>query len=486
MAEVTAALVKDLREKTGAGILDCKRALTETGADLEGAIDWLRKKGLAAAAKKSGRVAAEGLIGVASAPQTRRHGRSQRRDRFRRPQRSVPEFRRHRRRVGVADRPDVEALKAAAYPGTGRTVADELIHLVAIIGENMNLRRVSMLTVSKGVVASYVHQPLKPGLGKIGVLVAVESSSELDGLEQLGRQIGMHVAAARPDALDIAGVDPAALERERAILVEKARRCGPGAAGSWEPSTNSTSEWTMLCGCTTTSTWSMGTPKSHRASIISSPLLNSVAESMVILRPMFQVGCFSACSGVTSARSLAAVLRNGPPDASQDQTPHMPRWFPGQALENRVVLAVHRQDGHVVPLSLARDFLAGHHQNFLAGHRQCLPRLDRLQRRGQAGRADDGNQDEIGPLHRRQLDQAFGTAITLGPRGKLVANFIQRGCLVQRHRLRLEFGRLGQQRRRRFPRGQPHDLHPLGQVARDLERAFTDRSGAAENDNAFT
>ena len=122
--------------------------------------------------------------------------------------------------------PDVEALKAAPFPGAGRTVAEELTHLVATIGENMNLRRVSMLTVKSGVVASYVHQALKPGLGKIGVLVAVESTSEIDGLEALGRQVGMHVAATRPEALDVNAVDPAALERERAVLAEQARQSG--------------------------------------------------------------------------------------------------------------------------------------------------------------------------------------------------------------------------------------------------------------------
>jgi elongation factor Ts len=226
MAEVTAALVKDLREKTGAGMMDCKRALTETGGDLEGAIDWLRKKGLAAAAKKSGRVAAEGLVGVATAPQRAAMVEVNAETDFVARNEAFQNFVATVAGLALETGPDVDALKAAAYPGTGRSVADELVHLVATIGENMNLRRVSMLTVKTGVVASYVHQPLKPGLGKIGVLVAVESASELDGLELLGRQIGMHVAAARPDALDIAGVDPAALERERSVLIEKAREEG--------------------------------------------------------------------------------------------------------------------------------------------------------------------------------------------------------------------------------------------------------------------
>ncbi len=226
MAEITAALVKELREKTGAGMMDCKRALSETEGNLEGAVDWLRKKGLSAAAKKSGRVAAEGLVGVATAlnkgalvevnAETDFVGRNETFQLF------VTTVAKLALDVGE----DVEALKAAPYPGTGRTVADELVQLVATIGENMTLRRVRVLKVPAGVVASYVHQPVKPGLGKIGVLVAVEGTSELDALETLGRQVGMHVAATQPQALDISDVDPAALERERAVLMEKAREEG--------------------------------------------------------------------------------------------------------------------------------------------------------------------------------------------------------------------------------------------------------------------
>ena len=226
MAEITAALVKDLREKTGAGMMDCKRALTETGGDAEAAIDWLRKKGLSAAAKKSGRVAAEGLIGVVSAP-----GRAAmvevnaetdfvaRNEQFQALVEGVA-------KVALQVGDDVEAIKAAPFPGSGRTVADEITQLVATIGENMTVRRARVLSVEKGVVASYVHQPLRPGLGKIGVLVAVAGDGELDALETLGRQVGMHVAASRPEALDIASVDPAALERERDVLSEQARVSG--------------------------------------------------------------------------------------------------------------------------------------------------------------------------------------------------------------------------------------------------------------------
>ncbi len=226
MAEITAAAVKALREKTGAGMMDCKRALTESGGDAEAAFDWLRKKGLSAAAKKSGRVAAEGLVGVASmankAAMVEVNAETDfvaRNETFQALVQAVAQI-----ALEVGD--DVEAIRAAPFPGTGRTVAEELTHLVATIGENMNLRRASVLTVPHGVVATYVHNALKPGLGKIGVLVAVESANEQSALETLGRQVGMHVAAARPDVLDIDAVDPAALEREKAVLTEQARASG--------------------------------------------------------------------------------------------------------------------------------------------------------------------------------------------------------------------------------------------------------------------
>ena len=226
MAEVTAALVKDLRERTGAGMMDCKKALTENGADMEAAIDWLRKKGLSAAAKKSGRVAAEGLIGVASAPNKAAMVEVNAETDFVARNETFQAFVAEVAKAALVVGEGIEAIKAAPYPGTGRTVAEELTHLVATIGENMNIRRVRVLTVPQGVVATYVHAAVKPGLGKIGVLAAVEGSSELAALETLGRQIGMHVAAARPEALDIDAVDPAALEREKAVLSEQARASG--------------------------------------------------------------------------------------------------------------------------------------------------------------------------------------------------------------------------------------------------------------------
>jgi len=206
--------------------MDCKKALAESGGDLDAAIDWLRKKGLSAAAKKSGRVAAEGLIGVASAPNVAAMVEVNAETDFVARNETFQDFVSTVARVALETGEDIEALKAATYPGTSHTVADQLVQLVATVGEHMTLRRARVMRVKSGVVASYVHNALKPGLGKIGVLVALEAPSEIAGLEQLGRQIGMHVAATRPEALDITAVDPAALERERNVLSEQARASG--------------------------------------------------------------------------------------------------------------------------------------------------------------------------------------------------------------------------------------------------------------------
>jgi elongation factor Ts len=226
MAEITAALVKDLREKTGAGVMDCKRALAESAGDMEAAVDWLRKKGLAAAAKKSGRVAAEGLIGVSSRDRKAAMVEVNAETDFVARNETFQAFVEQVAHVALATGEEIEAIKAAPYPGGSGTVADQLTHLVATIGENMTIRRARVLSVAHGAVASYVHQPVRPGLGRIGVIVALEAPTELEGLELLGRQIGMHVAASRPDAIDIDGVDPAALEREKAILADQARQSG--------------------------------------------------------------------------------------------------------------------------------------------------------------------------------------------------------------------------------------------------------------------
>ncbi len=235
MAEITAAMVRDLREKTGAGMMDCKKALVEANGDMEAAVDWLRKKGLSAAAKKSGRVAAEGLIAVASAPRTAAMVEVNaetdfvaRNEHFQAFCAAVAEL-----VLTVGD--DIEALKNARYPGSmdlveggtaHRTVGEQLTHLIATIGENMSIRRAKRLHVTEGAVATYVHSAVKPGMGKIGVLVALEGASEIAALETLGRQIGMHVAAARPEALDVSAVDPSALLREKDVLSEQARASG--------------------------------------------------------------------------------------------------------------------------------------------------------------------------------------------------------------------------------------------------------------------
>jgi len=225
MAEITAALVKELREKTGAGMMDCKKALAETAGDLEGAFDWLRKKGLAAAAKKAGRVAAEGLIGLATdGPRgalvevNAETDFVARNEQFQGFVREVAKL-----ALGVDS---LEALVKAAYPGAGQSVAEKLTQLIATIGENMTLRRMTRLTVGKGAVVGYVHNAAAPGLGKIGVLVALESTGDQAKLAGFGKQLAMHVAAANPQALDIKSLEPASLERERAVLTEQARASG--------------------------------------------------------------------------------------------------------------------------------------------------------------------------------------------------------------------------------------------------------------------
>ncbi len=226
MAEITAALVKELREKSGAGMMDCKKALTENGGDIEQAIDWLRKKGLSAAAKKAGRVAAEGLVAVASdGPRAAIVEVNAETDFVAR----NAQFQAYAAAVAtlaLQAGDSVETLQAAAYPGTGRNVQEELTHLVATIGENMSLRRVRQLAVKQGAVASYVHNAVAPNAGKIGVLVALESAGDAAKLVALGKQIAMHVAATNPQSLTTADLDPAAIDRERSVLEEQARASG--------------------------------------------------------------------------------------------------------------------------------------------------------------------------------------------------------------------------------------------------------------------
>ncbi|MBP0493133.1 translation elongation factor Ts [Roseomonas indoligenes] len=226
MAEITAAMVRDLREKTGAGMMDVKKALVESNGDAEAAIDWLRKKGLSAAAKKSGRVAAEGLVGVVAAGTKAAMVEVNAETDFVARNEAFQGLVEAVAKVALEVGQDVEAIKAAPYPGAGHTVADEVTRLIATIGENMSIRRAKVLSVSSGAVATYVHSAVKPGLGKIGVLAALEGPNGDDTVLTLGRQIGMHVAATRPEALDVSAVDNSALERERAVLTEQAQASG--------------------------------------------------------------------------------------------------------------------------------------------------------------------------------------------------------------------------------------------------------------------
>ena len=226
MAEITAALVKELREKSGAGMMDCKRALEDSKGDLEAAFDGLRKKGLAAAAKKAGRVAAEGLIGVATAGKAGVVVEVNSETDFVARNELFQNFVREVAKLAVAADRDVEALKTASFAGNGKTVEGELTDLIGRIGENMMVRRVCRLSVAQGHVASYVHNSISPGLGKMGVLVVLESGASDEVLAPLGRQLAMHVAAANPQYLDTASVPGAALERERAVLRDQAATTG--------------------------------------------------------------------------------------------------------------------------------------------------------------------------------------------------------------------------------------------------------------------
>lgn len=225
MAQITAALVKELREKTGAGMMDCKKALNETAGNVEEAIDWLRTKGLATAAKKSGRVAAEGLVGVATAGNKAAVVEINAETDFVARNEQFQQFVEDAAIVALTTGDDVEALKNATMEN-GKTVAENLTSLIATIGENMTIRRVRVLEVGSGVVASYIHSALRPTVGKIAVLVALEAPSASADLEDLGRKIGMQVAAVRPIALSVEEVSSDELEREKAIFIEQARASG--------------------------------------------------------------------------------------------------------------------------------------------------------------------------------------------------------------------------------------------------------------------
>ncbi len=226
MAQITAAMVKELREATGAGMMDCKNALTESDGDMEAAIDWLRAKGLSKAAKKASRVAAEGLVGVSvdgtvgAAVEVNSETDFVARN---------PEFQSMVTAISTlapAAGGEVDKLNAAEFPGAGKSVADKVTELVGTIGENMTLRRTASVSVDKGVVASYVHNQVAPGVGKIGVLVAIETDADKAAAEAFGKQVAMHVAAAAPLALTPEEINSDIVERERAVFTEQARESG--------------------------------------------------------------------------------------------------------------------------------------------------------------------------------------------------------------------------------------------------------------------
>ncbi len=226
MAEITAALVKELRVKTGAGMMDCKKALVESDGDIDGAADWLRTKGLAAAAKKAGRVAAEGLVAItvndgagAIVEVNAETDFVARNEDFQGFAKTVAE-------LALAQDGDLAIVAATGYPGEDRTVEQQLKHLISTIGENMNLRRCAALLAEPGVVVSYIHNAVAPGLGTIGVLVALKSEAAADALSALGKQIAMHVAATSPQAITTDELDPKVVAHEREILTQQARESG--------------------------------------------------------------------------------------------------------------------------------------------------------------------------------------------------------------------------------------------------------------------
>ena len=225
MMSVTAALVKELREKSGAGMMDCKKALNETNGDMDAAIDWLRTKGLAAAAKKSGRVASEGLVAIsvsgtlgALVELNSETDFVSRNDEFQTFAKTLSFL--------ALKASDIEALKAMDYPNTGRTVAEELTHKIATIGENMSLRRMEKVSVESGAIVPYIHNATADGLGRIGVLVGLSSSADKTVLSGLGKQIAMHIAATTPASISVDDLDPEMVARERDVLIEQAKASG--------------------------------------------------------------------------------------------------------------------------------------------------------------------------------------------------------------------------------------------------------------------
>ena len=229
MTDITAAMVKELRESTGAGMLDCKKALTETNGDMEQAVDWLRKKGLASAAKKASRIAAEGLVAVAVDGNKGAVVEVNSETDFVAKNDLFQEYVEDAAQVALMYKGEICDMKTFQCPKVHKSFEERLTDMIAKIGENMNLRRAKMIEVSNGVVASYVHNAAKPNVGKIGVLVALESNGDKAKLAELGKHIAMHIAASAPQFLNIASVDPAAVEHEKAIFSEQAKASGKPA-----------------------------------------------------------------------------------------------------------------------------------------------------------------------------------------------------------------------------------------------------------------
>ena len=226
MTEITAALVKELREKSGAGMMDCKKALTENNGDIEAAIDWLRAKGISKADKKSGRTAAEGLIGIAGAGHKAVVVELNSETDFVARNDAFQDLVRGIANVALATDGTVDAVSAATYPASGKPVADTIKDAIATIGENMTLRRAAKLEVEHGVVATYIHNAAGDGIGKLGVLVALKSVGDKAVLTSIGRQVAMHIAATNPLAIRAEEVDAAVAERERNVFIEQARESG--------------------------------------------------------------------------------------------------------------------------------------------------------------------------------------------------------------------------------------------------------------------
>ena len=223
---LSASMVKELRDKSGAGMMDCKKALQETNGIMEEAVDWLRKNGLSAVAKKSGRVAAEGLIGVTVKESSGAIIEINSETDFVARNEIFQGFVRTCSELAIDNNNDVNFLKQLAYPNSGRTVEEELTNNIATIGENMNIRRIETLKISNGVVISYVHNSVKEGLGRLGVLVSIKTDVKSDKLLAVGKQIAMHIAATSPQSLNIEELDEEIVEREKQILIDQALASG--------------------------------------------------------------------------------------------------------------------------------------------------------------------------------------------------------------------------------------------------------------------